>query len=172
MKCSKCGNEKEYGDGYCQCSICRAKSAAYTRQYHREHPEKNRLNVRRWRDKYPEKRRALTRKYKDKLRRTRPLRYEYEMLKKRARKIGLREIIDYDDYAKLVIMSCHYCGAAPVDRGRGPRNGLDRVNNELGYVQENVVTACVTCNFAKGTLSIGEFLAWVERVARHSGLVQ
>lgn len=38
----------------------------------------------------------------------------------------------------------------------------------LGYQMENVVPCCITCNNAKRTLSLPEFMAWVERVYRHS----
>ncbi len=146
MRCGKCKLEKER-DGYVWCYDCRTKQARYMREYMRLHPEKNRSNVKSWRDKNPDKRRRQTRKYKMDMRRIRPLRYEYEMLKKRAGKIGLGETMGYDDYAKLIVLPCHYCGAEPTDRGRGPRNGLDRVDNERGYVLDNVVTASVP--FAK-----------------------
>ena len=47
-------------------------------------------------------------------------------------------------------------------------NGLDRVNNGLGYVEGNVVPCCETCNTAKQNLDLPAFFEWVQRVYEHS----
>lgn len=75
----------------------------------------------------------------------------------------------------LISSPCHYCGQEPQQQTTAHKrldpsfryNGIDRVDNALGYVPSNVVTACKTCNFAKRTMSKSDFLAWVRRVARH-----
>jgi hypothetical protein len=43
-------------------------------------------------------------------------------------------------------------------------NGLDRVDPSVGYVETNVVPCCYSCNFAKNTLSVSDFYAWVNRI--------
>lgn len=58
--------------------------------------------------------------------------------------------------------SCHYCGIPP-----NPRNGIDRKDNAVGYTTENVLPCCSVCNYAKRTMSYAEFLAWLERAAKH-----
>ena len=45
---------------------------------------------------------------------------------------------------------CHYCGA-------NTENGVDRKNNDLGYINENVVPSCASCNASKGTMSYEDF---------------
>lgn len=74
--------------------------------------------------------------------------------------------IEFDDFRKLVDQQCHYCGAEPSNtmkdrRSFGERmikyNGLDRINNDIGYTKENVVTCCRSCNIAKHTYSIEFF---------------
>jgi hypothetical protein len=75
----------------------------------------------------------------------------------------------------LLSGNCHYCGIGPsalrVSRNgldTMMHNGIDRVDNSLGYSRDNVVTCCRTCNFAKRDMSTDEFLSWVFRIYRHS----
>jgi len=62
----------------------------------------------------------------------------------------------------LLTDNCFYCGQQP-----DPLNGIDRVDNCRGYEEDNVVTACGFCNFAKSTQSRKDFEAWVVRAATH-----
>lgn len=43
-------------------------------------------------------------------------------------------------------------------------NGIDRKNNTLGYLPDNVVPCCKTCNWAKGKKSYEEFMEYLRRV--------
>jgi len=61
----------------------------------------------------------------------------------------------------LIRGDCVYCGAAP-----DPLNGVDRVDNNLGYIAGNIVSSCKMCNIAKNNHSVDEFLSWIERVHR------
>ena len=82
-------------------------------------------------------------------------------------------------FADLVMGDCNYCGAKPSNyiRSFHPQtnkkyeltyNGIDRVNNDMGYVAGNCVTCCKNCNLAKRAMSKDEFLNWVGNVYRHS----
>ena len=72
----------------------------------------------------------------------------------------------------LLTQPCYYCGCLPNmsyryhSSGKGAclRNGIDRLDPALGYVEGNVVTACWTCNRAKASMSKQEFLDWVDRI--------
>lgn len=44
------------------------------------------------------------------------------------------------------------------------RNGIDRVDNSLGYILSNVVSCCKICNYMKKDLSEQEFQDQCERV--------
>jgi 5-methylcytosine-specific restriction endonuclease McrA len=73
---------------------------------------------------------------------------------------------------KLISANCTYCGIAPSATIRHSRkdaagmlyNGIDRVDNSLGYTEENCVTCCGTCNYAKNTLSASDFQTWIDRL--------
>ena len=77
------------------------------------------------------------------------------------------------DFDALVSGDCYYCGIAPSNvipakygrNGSLQYNGIDRVDNTIGYVMPNVVTCCKQCNRAKGTWTTEHFLAWICMVA-------
>lgn len=73
-----------------------------------------------------------------------------------------------EEFKDITSRSCHYCGAPPSQTKRSPGavggytyNGIDRIDNAVGYLCENSVAACWQCNCAKGTRSMADFLAWV-----------
>lgn len=75
-----------------------------------------------------------------------------------------------DEARELIIADCHYCGMISrvihESRSNNPAglHGIDRVDNLQGYVLENVVACCPTCNYAKRSMSRDEFLSWIRRV--------
>lgn len=78
------------------------------------------------------------------------------------------EVID------LVTKNCFYCGIEPEDRscttqynGKFPHHGIDRVNNEIGYLLENCVSCCKTCNTAKKGMTHNNFLLWIKNAYLH-----
>ena len=100
-----------------------------------------------------------------------------------ARKKKLIWDLKVEDFAKIINKPCDYCGVAPFERynvyitkedsyrqGNTKRmdkgwilyNGIDRVDNNLGYVSNNVVPCCKWCNYAKNNRSREEFIAWTE----------
>lgn len=71
--------------------------------------------------------------------------------------------LTYEEFESMLLSPCHYCGG--MDKFKNARiNGIDRVDNEAGYVPGNCVPCCVRCNSAKGTGKLEDFLAWIERI--------
>ena len=68
----------------------------------------------------------------------------------------------------IIKESCHYCGTPPNKPHRENSsflyNGVDRVDNSLGYVQDNVVPCCYICNKMKGVLSKEEFMEHLDKI--------
>ena len=92
-----------------------------------------------------------------------------------AKKRGHDFQLTYEQFKEFTTSLCHYCGAEPSSKYRwGEKarsstggiiyNGVDRVDNAVGYLIENCVACCGTCNNAKATMSASDFLDWVERV--------
>jgi 5-methylcytosine-specific restriction endonuclease McrA len=89
--------------------------------------------------------------------------------------------LSVEECIALFRSNCHYCGVEPsqVMRHRVHRpggrlneetytyNGIDRIDNEVGYIAGNVVACCGTCNHAKRDMTYDEFLTWVYRVHQH-----
>jgi hypothetical protein len=78
-----------------------------------------------------------------------------------------------EQFADLVSKPCFYCGAPPSQQARKDAplgdfiyNGIDRVDNAIGYATTNCVPCCGICNHAKRTKSLAEFEAWVTAVYR------
>ena len=86
-------------------------------------------------------------------------------------------LLTKEEFRKLTSGNCFYCDAIPnqityADSKhswkRYTHNGIDRIDNTKGYIIDNCVSCCKTCNFAKSQMSQQEFLNWAERVHNHS----
>lgn len=64
--------------------------------------------------------------------------------------------------AQLIIQPCNYCGSLP-----NPYNGIDRVDNSIGYELGNVVPCCKYCNSAKSTKTLEEFKDHILKIYTH-----
>lgn len=70
--------------------------------------------------------------------------------------------------------NCYYCGLEPSNIFYRRRtvikekvfiySGIDRIENNAGYTEENTVACCKWCNFSKNTRGQKEFLNWVDKV--------
>jgi hypothetical protein len=94
-----------------------------------------------------------------------------EKYKRSASKRGLEWALTDEDFRRLVVSSCHYCGETPKqvsvpqsENGKFSYNGIDRLNNNMGYVLGNVVSCCGVHNRMKGTMSYQQFIASCESV--------
>lgn len=95
-----------------------------------------------------------------------------DMYKKNAVKTGRVFKLTVEQCELLFQGNCYYCGESPnrtfINRRTKDSytyNGIDRVNNSQGYVLDNVVSCCTTCNLKKGSSSQTEFLAWIKKIA-------
>lgn len=83
--------------------------------------------------------------------------------KQQARNRGLTFQIPRDEFSRIVSMRCVYCNAKPsnysaVKDGRTFINGIDRIDNSVGYVEGNIVPCCSQCNWAKKDMSAFEYV--------------
>jgi len=94
-----------------------------------------------------------------------PVQHALGLYRRSAKYKNLDLKLSGEQLVRLLKQKCSYCNAAP-----NPINGIDRINNALGYVESNVTTACRTCNLAKRDMSLDEFKAWIGRAAKHMGV--
>ena len=83
--------------------------------------------------------------------------------------------LDIEEFKAITQQPCYYCGIPPqqvIHTAHSKiisytHNGIDRINNGVGYVKGNVVACCTICNYAKGTQTLKEFVAWVARAHKN-----
>lgn len=87
--------------------------------------------------------------------------------------------LSFEEFLALINGNCFYCGCAPsnkkTDFGSKGKisdtiiyyNGIDRINNNLGYEVNNCVPCCKKCNFCKGSLPQDVFLKIVRDIYFH-----
>ncbi len=83
---------------------------------------------------------------------------KYRQLICRAKKFSDGMDITIDKFREIISEECYYCG-----ENNKPR-GIDRVNNEIGYLKTNSVSCCKLCNFMKKALTKEEFLTHIEKI--------
>lgn len=93
----------------------------------------------------------------------RPLKYIMHNYVKCANDRKLCFGLTLDEFHNLIKSNCHYCGCAPQQKRRAGKhimtiNGIDRINNNIGYIKNNVVSCCKVCNWMKKDLSIEKFI--------------
>jgi hypothetical protein len=100
-----------------------------------------------------------------------PVKHLYADYRRNAAKLGREFALTIEEFHGLLLNNCHYCGISPAAFRKKPGmrqglayNGIDRVDNKVGYVSDNCVTACRFCNMAKGQLGADEFISWLDRI--------
>jgi len=99
----------------------------------------------------------------------------YDNYIQNSKRRGLSFELTKEEAKSLFTSNCYYCGVEP-SKFRQPKNrirsgfmynGIDRVNNEIGYTADNCVTCCFVCNRMKYILSQKEFLEHISRIAAY-----
>jgi hypothetical protein len=81
-------------------------------------------------------------------------------------------------FRDIIGKDCFYCGAPPVYKeyttynknGGIICNGIDRVDSNRGYTEDNVVPCCSMCNVSKWSYDFDEFLLMVKRIYENLNL--
>lgn len=84
---------------------------------------------------------------------------------------GYEFSLSKEEFLFLLTSPCFYCASPPQEnilRNNLGVNGIDRLDNSLGYISGNVVPCCSRCNTAKSSMSYKEFMEWIGRVYFHS----
>lgn len=99
----------------------------------------------------------------------------YVHCKKGAQSRNITFSISLDDFKSIITKNCYYCGSEPIVSGSSKRynktdlqiknNGIDRFDNNIGYVLENCVPCCKICNHMKRDYSKDDFLNHIRKIA-------
>lgn len=90
-----------------------------------------------------------------------------------------RRRIDFNlslpEFTNLITNACHFCleiGGNTLKYKGIPfnYNGIDRLNNSIGYQADNCVTCCKWCNNAKSNHNLSKFIEQCSKVASRKEL--
>lgn len=91
------------------------------------------------------------------------------------KKRGLSFQLNVEEFQKLCSSTCFYCGSEPatkMDVGKGVKNGIDRVDPNIGYELTNCVTCCWNCNRMKSNMSHDDFITHIGKIYKRILLKQ
>lgn len=100
--------------------------------------------------------------------------YKSTILSAKNRNIEFKLTIE--DFKKITSQVCFYCGDTPTPKLRNAKdkyndailaNGIDRINNSLGYTQENSVACCSPCNYIKSDLELEYFYNKIIKISKN-----
>lgn len=94
----------------------------------------------------------------------------YKMLIASAKKRSKTCLIDFDDFKKIIIKDCYYCNEPPKLLKWEKKfeifvNGIDRLNNNIGYELHNCVPCCAICNTMKMCLNVDDFYSHIKKIS-------
>jgi hypothetical protein len=79
-----------------------------------------------------------------------------------------------EEFKLLTNNNCYYCGCAPnqiitdIDLyGDYTYNGIDRLDNNIGYEINNCVSCCKICNIMKWDMNIPSFISHMKQILKH-----
>jgi hypothetical protein len=87
-----------------------------------------------------------------------------------AKQRGYTFNLDRNLFKKLTKQNCYYCNSEPKTIIKHRKaipyiyNGIDRLNNEIGYEEFNVVPCCKFCNQAKHRMTPEFFNKWINSI--------
>lgn len=98
--------------------------------------------------------------------------HSYRNYKKGAERRNYDFDLSLEDFIKISLENCFYCGEMPnriyyaesVNTGKWVANGIDRLDNKIGYNIDNCVACCWTCNDMKKNKNNIDFLAHIKKI--------
>ena len=104
-----------------------------------------------------------------------PSKRDFDAYRHSAQKRNLDFQLSVDFFCNMIKLPCHYCGdntgilKFPGTYREYRANGIDRVDNSIGYTPDNVVPCCRMCNIAKNNYTVDKFLDWAKNLVKHQG---
>jgi hypothetical protein len=106
------------------------------------------------------------------------IRKAFMSLKSNAKSRGLSVELSEDNFFEIAKNKCIYCDASPTEKTPPKKwqisvylNGIDRVDNSIGYTVENSVACCKQCNWSKKDLTLEEWNLWIDMIIKKRDLL-
>jgi len=88
----------------------------------------------------------------------------YNAYQSRANKKNLDFLLSKDQFNNIKSQNCYYCHKENTNTHK---NGIDRKNNLIGYIENNCITCCRECNQMKSNLSDINFINHCKKVSTY-----
>lgn len=97
-----------------------------------------------------------------------------------AKKRNLDFLLTKEQFKQITSSLCRYCGSPPSSTRKTrykhavygyKYNGIDRIDNKLGYYIENCVPCCGTCNVMKLDYDVNAFLNHCKKISDYCFVV-
>jgi len=128
------------------------KQKEYRKNYYLKHKDSEREYKREWEKNNKDKKRAYSIVYRKK--------HSFNLYIKDAKKRGLLFSITEELFEKLRGGKCYYCDSIE-------NIGIDRVDNNIGYIKKNIVSCCSTCNMMKRAYDKDYFINQCKKVSNN-----
>ena len=139
--------------------ICKECSRKNRKRYYHKNVEKER--------KYSKEYRASNKEYFKEWRRKylNTVKGKYNSYKCDANRRNKKEWnLTLEEFERIIKQPCAYCG----EKGENGLVGVDRLDNNKGYVKGNVIPCCAVCNHMKWTMSKEEFIAKCRKIVKNN----
>jgi len=124
--------------------------------------KKNAEQAKKWREANPEKVKVIN------MGKSNSMNNQYKVYEHSALVRRLDFKFSFEEYEKLVILPCYYCGVVE-ERGF---NGIDRLNSLEPYIHSNCVSSCEMCNMMKGSSGPNVFVHRAEHILTNLKIIQ
>jgi len=94
-------------------------------------------------------------------------RCSFAAYKERATKKNLEFNLTETEFVMITKSPCRYCKCS-----NSGKNGIDRIDNTIGYNNENCCSCCSECNYMKSDILVEEFLQTCINVAKRKDEIQ
>ena len=73
-------------------------------------------------------------------------------------------LLNEDTFDSIIENGCYICGK---NNSKTHKNGIDRFDNSIGYIEENCKSCCNTCNMLKNRFSFSEIIEKFEKIMKN-----
>lgn len=104
-------------------------------------------------------------KEKQRLRNLRPQRV-YSGYKQNAKKRNIEFLLTKEEFMTFWQQPCTYCGKEIVTAG------IDRIDNNFGYILENCTPCCSVCNWMKMQMGVNEWFDHMFTILKKNNIIR
>ena len=95
------------------------------------------------------------------------LKERYKFYENNAKRRNLNFDLTLEQFDAITQKPCVYCGSYNGIYKDKPFSGIDRIDSNKGYIEENIVPCCDICNKMKGTLTTEQWLQHMQSILQY-----